>query len=341
LARLHLTQAGEPTPAPDPTMAHLGLISFLFMKLPRALPHAAAAFVLLGPAACADDVGLGGPLPVPPWLLDGGDTAADDDAVSGPDSAVQDTDTQDQSETQGGSDASADSTDSTEYYAFWNLSRRETQDPSPFGDEWAESRTVTIGLIQLTWDGDKGLRLQQPCDMHANEVHGSRIVYSANFVAKVPVAPTAVERTADGISILGGMELVGLKQDWTGAMPDLGEAKHPGLSDTDGDGKAGVTVDVDISILGQQQLYVAQRSKTDLVASWQEDGSLYGEPTVLIEQSTLGASLDLLIVNTKSRLVKGKPADTVRWVSVPASTTCTEVLKQAKQLFGQSWPPGT
>jgi hypothetical protein len=141
--------------------------------------------------------------------------------------------------------------------------------------------------------------------------------------------------------MLGGMELVGLKQDWTGAMPELGEAKHPGLADTDEDGKAGVTVDVDISLLGLQQLYVAQRSKTDLVATWQEDGSLYGEPTVTMEQSTVGATLDLLIVNTKSRLVKGKPADTVRWVSVPASTTCTDVLKQAKQLFGQSWPPGT
>lgn len=287
-------------------------------------------------AACDAGLDVDGPLPIPPWLADASGADGGDAAISADTESADDAEEGDPF-----GDAATASTD-VEYYAFWAMTRRETQDPSPFGDAWAESRTTTIGLIQVSWDGDQGVRLQQPCDMHANEAHGSRIYYSANFVKKIPVVPTPVVRTADGIGMTGYVERVGLKPDWTGAMPKLGDAKAAGLADTDGDGKAGVTVDVDISLLGGQKLYVAQRSTTDMQLERQPDGTLYDEPTVVAEQSTVGATLDLLIANTVSRMpTNGKPAETVRWVKVTPGTSCSQLLKQAKSLFGQSWPPGS
>lgn len=289
-------------------------------------------------AGCDAGLDVDGPLPIPPWLADGAAADGGDAAIASGDGSAN---TDGYADDDPFADAASGGTD-VEYYGFWALSRRETQDPSPFGDAWAEARTVTIGLVQVSWNGTEGIRLQQPCDMHANEAHGSRIYYSANFVKKIPVVPTPVTRTADTIAMAGYVERVGLKLDWTGPMPKLGDAKAPGLDDSDGDGKAGVTVDVDISLLGAQKLYVAQRSTTDMTLKRQPDGSWYDEPTVVAEQSTVGATLDLLIANTVSRLpTNGKPAETVRWVPVSGGTSCSQLLKQANALFGQSWPPGS
>lgn len=289
---------------------------------------------------CSGDA-LDASVPTPPWLADagadGGDagaTAVDagdanataaGDVVARADSAVDDA---------GGQAAET----TVAYYATWTEFRVRQQDPSPFGSSWQESRTVTIGLAQVTWTGDTGVSLQQPCAMAASAVHGSQVSFPGTFVKGLPVAPIPVQRAAGAIVQPKHIGVVGLKLGHSGPLPANGDAGHPAVIDSDGDGAPGATVLVDIPLFGAEQMQIVQRTTRAWQATAADNGTLTAEPEVVIEQATIAATLDLLLTAVNEKPADGPP-ERLLWVPVAAETSCSDLVGGAPALLGKPWPP--
>jgi len=324
-------------------------------------------WLVLALVACSTEAPAGTP-PTPPWLLDvsadvdGGATdGASSPVDSGPvnlDSGGQAdgagpvaTDAADDSERADGgattdSGAMADAAPAADaavksapvYYASWTRYRVQQQDPSPFGSSWAESVTTTIGLVQVIWTGDKGSSLQQTCAMAANEVHGSQVTFPATFVAALPVDPIPLTRKGKTITQPSHVTRLGLTPGYDGPLPAVGQGDHAAVIDGDKDGKPGVTVTVDIFLLGQQKLHVVQRNTRGWSADVSSNGGLDMKPDVKIQQVTVGATMDMLLAAVKEKPVSG-PAEVLIWRPVAADTDCKDLVAKSSKLLGKPWPP--
>lgn len=267
---------------------------------------------------CGSDSAQVQPLAPPPWQQ--GDAVGSDSGGGTGDTAVGNV---------------------VQHFAVWQVSTAENQDPSPLGEgAWAEQRTVTLALAQVTWHGDSGTRIQQVCAVHTNAAFGTQLTYGTKFVNTIPAVAATMHRngatwTQDPASLC-----LGLPEGYDGVLPKLGEASHSAVRDTDGDGHPGVTLELSHTLLGSQQLYVAQREQLQWQGILAANGEVQAEPVVVREQVTLGASLDLLVMATQSRPPAGQPAETLRWVPVPADMTCATLLQQTGKWLGSSWPPG-
>ena len=290
----------------------------------------------------------------PFWLQDGG--AVNDSGVTGADSQASQADAGrgqadgekvdslsagDTANLDTGSTGASDAASGPQeqFFASLQLDRIVSQDPSPFGDDWKEGRTSTLGLVKVSWNGDVGTRWLHVCAMHATEGHGSQVSFTKAFLGSIPTTPHALSRVGSTWTQPTTVDLVGLKDSHTGAMPGLGKSSHASLVDSDKDGKPGVTVQVKVSLLGDQQIYVAQRTTSAWTAQLSPEGTLSAEPTVTMEQSIVGASLSLLVAQPKEKKVSSGAPNTLQWVPVNASMTCTELVAQSAKLFGAAWPP--
>lgn len=307
-------------------------------------------------AGCGGDATTGA-APEPFWLqdaggrtpADGGGDASAPDAQQGQDGGPTTADSgspdaagpQDAGATQdaGASDDAGGPAESEEFFATWRVSRRMTQDPSPFGSAWKESRTTTLGLVRVIWKGDEGTSWHHVCAMDANEVHGSQVTFPPAFLATIPVPPLPLTRGGATWTQPAAVELLGLKPDHTGPMPGLGQEDHASVIDADKDGHPGVTVQVKISLLGLQEIYVAQRTTSAWQGTVASDGRVSAQPSVDFEQVTLGASMSLLVAETNEKAVSSGAPETLLWVPVPAETTCKALIADAAALVGNSWPP--
>lgn len=335
----------------------------------------AAAVAAFG--GCADDADLSGPAPTPFWMdgadggdvadagTSGGDTTADG-AGPGDSASAQDAtapadaagDSGADSLADAAADASADAsadaagdaaadappadaaaTLEDQYFVSWAESAQQLQDPSPFGNSWAEQRTTTLGLVKISWQGDSGTRWLQPCAMHTNTVFGTKTLYSAAFLAAIPVPGVPISRAGKLWTQAEELVVVGLKDGYTGAMPALGEKGHAALVDSDKDGLPGVTVHIDNNLLGKQNLQVAQRQRSSWSAEVQGNGEIAAEPKVTAEQVVVAASMSLLVVQNVTKPVSGKPGETLRLVPLAAPIDCATLLAKPSSYVGKSWPP--
>ncbi len=225
------------------------------------------------------------------------------------------------------------------WFAFWVQSRKQVQDPSPLGDDWQTNRTTTLGLVKIGWQGQQGLASLHTCAVASNPMFGTKMTYPSAFVA-------ALAQQAAPVSVVGNLwtfgpatQRVGLHEGHDGPMPATGQASHPAVTDADGDGKPGVTVGIDVPILGKQSLFVAQRSTVQWSANLTSDGVLTATPIASHEQATLGATSSLLVVGETAKPVTDEPPMELRWQQVPPLTSCAQLLADPKGLVGRAWPP--
>jgi hypothetical protein len=237
----------------------------------------------------------------------------------------------------GGSDIAPASED--QYFVSWAESAQQLQDPSPFGSSWAEQRTTTLGLVKISWQGDSGTRWLQPCAMHTNTVFGTKTLYSAGFLSAIPVPGVPISRVGKLWSQSEEFVVVGLKEGYDGAMPALGQKDHAALVDSDKDGLPGVTVHIDNNLLGKQNLQVAQRQRSTWTAEVQANGEIAAQPKVTSEQVVVAASMNLLVVQNKTKPVSGKPGETLRFVPLTAPIDCKALLASPSKYAGKTWPP--
>ncbi len=223
----------------------------------KSMTHATllSVLILTFPLGCGGPGPVEGPPPTPFWI--DGET---EDHVEPPDGSAP-------VDGVGPEDTPLVPLDAESYYVSVRVNRRLTQDPSPFGDDWAESLTATIGLVKIVWDGEAGTRWEQVCAMWSNRVHGSQILYSAAFVAAIPVDPIAITRVGNVLTEAADRQWIGLETGYEDAMPALGDDRHPALADTDTDGNPGATIDIDMSLFGNQKLFIAQRTHTSWSAT--------------------------------------------------------------------------
>ncbi len=277
------------------------------------------------------------PIIEPPWWQGDASAATDGGADTG--SAAYDGGQPDAAPDSAASLSDVQAQDPPKWLAFWTQSRKQVQDPSPFGSGWQTSRTTSVGLVQVAWQGQSGKASLFTCAVASNPIFGTTMTFPAAFVAAQAQEDAPIAVNGATWTFGPATQRVGLQPTYGGPMPATAEATHPAVVDGDSDGKPGVTLDIQVPLLGKQALYVAQRSTVQWSATLQPDGSLNALPTATHEQATLGATSSLLVVAEKAKPVTAEPAMELRWRTVPFGTTCAQLLANPQALIGRSWPP--
>ncbi|MBI5608174.1 MAG: hypothetical protein HY902_04785 [Deltaproteobacteria bacterium] len=228
---------------------------------------------------------------------------------------------------------------SSEYYAFWQQARRLAKNPSPFGEAWQETRTTSIGLVKVDWQGSQGAAYSHTCAVTSNPAFSSQLTYPAAFINALAAGPLPLVRAGGEVELQASTTWLGLQSGYAGAMPGVGDGKHAAVVDADSDGKPGATVYIDAPILGQQAIYVVQRNTSAWKAPLQADGSLHPLPSGAMEQVTVGATSSILVAEDVGKPLPGVAPVELHWRPVAANLTCAALVAKAAELTGQAWPP--
>ena len=124
-----------------------------------------------------------------------------------------------------------------------------------------------------------------------------------------------------------GMHHVGYDPATTGGLLPS-DAKADGVVDHEGDGHPGATVIVDVPVLGELEIYIAQRTHQSLHGRLTDDGTLEGGiHGHALDQETLDATSALMKV---SPVMRPDPDRSAWWmVTVPEDTTCETLASRA------------
>jgi hypothetical protein len=197
------------------------------------------------------------------------------------------------------------------------------------------STTTAVLRMEVVQDGDMATIEREVCALamdSGTSMASTRI--PAAFVAAVPRAESSVRLSAvgDSWSLLNweqvevvGMNLSNPRRD---TLPE--NAEDPRVIDADGDGNPGLTLEVRGIVGGE--VYVAQRTVTELLTTRLSQDYMRGEVLWEAEQITLGASNRLLISDNRA-----EPAADGSYFEAQRVTTgarCAEIRGEAEALFG-------
>ncbi len=289
-------------------------------------------FLLVIPllVACGVDV-PGGAVHDPSWLADATGSAGDAADSAGVPLGDASTDA--------ATGAASDAAGASSWYAFWQQTRRLSHNPSPFGDAWQASRTSTVGLVKVDWQGNDGVAQLHTCAVVNNPIFDSQLTYPPDFINAIGEQVVVLHRQGQTIAQDAHTEWLGLKAGYAGAMPAVGQGQDSAIVDDDGDGHPGVTVYIDAPFLGEQALYVVQRSTTNWQGALGQDGAITASPEAKVEQVTVGASSSVLVTAADDKPLPGEVPVQLRWQPVPQDLNCAKLLENAKQLTQMPWPP--
>jgi hypothetical protein len=98
-------------------------------------------------------------------------------------------------------------------------------------------------------------------------------------------------------------------------------AGDPGVVDFESDGNPGATVIIDVPMLGEMEIYIAQAAHSSLHGAVRADGSVHGGVEGhALQQQTLGATNPLMRVSPR---MSPDPAGSFFWmVPIPGDTGC-------------------
>ncbi|MFT6146719.1 MAG: hypothetical protein ACJATT_001518 [Myxococcota bacterium] len=221
--------------------------------------------------------------------------------------------------------ASASAQDTQRYAAHQSVAV-QVKNPNPMAtSRWTTVRTSAWGFVD-TVEMDGGLTyVERTCDVSTSRVFGTTTSYSPAFIASL------VSRSRTG-RIVGDQLTAGPYVQVIGADPNASVLTADTALDTDGDGLPGVTISVRQAVMGQGDVYVAQRSTSSFTMVRVGDG-WSGTISNVVEEVVLDATTWWLKADRTSRPHPDSSESTVSWVPVGATTTCAEVLQQRDQLF--------
>ena len=223
----------------------------------------------------------------------------------------------------------------TRTFAMLQVIAMEVSDPSGIlGDD--TSYTSSLVLVhwerqdtQVTWT-------ETLCDIEASEVFGTETTFPDAFIDTMPVhtrqgslsaAETGATLSAGPFTDLVGCDLADPASD---PLPE--DPYESSVWDQDDDGSPGVTVNIDQSIMGEGQVYVAQRNVSTLdgvvVATDRIEGYLIADS----EQAILGATTWWLELETDPPVPVPDESYFVMQ-QVDDGTTCDDIIDQAGSLF--------
>jgi hypothetical protein len=160
--------------------------------------------------------------------------------------------------------------------------------------------TVSWSLVSLSQDGSGWIQEQRVCSVDVRGGGPARTTLPPAFLAAMPRQRFPVE-VGERYRADGGPTALGMESD--AALPMSPE--DPAVLDSDGDGHPGVTVWVDVPMLGRVDMYVAQRAHTVLDGVVTGTGAEGIAVVKRMEQRTLDASHHLLVANPPIVPVEG------------------------------------
>lgn len=197
-----------------------------------------------------------------------------------------------------------------ETWALKQVVAVEVRDPNPTSDGWATTTTTGWSLVRWTREGEAVRFEEQPCAVETTPVLGTSTIYSEAFVRALR-GPERQATLAEGR----------FRAAWQHAL---------GPDDADGDGQPGVTVTVKQAILGQGDVYVAQKSS--VVLDGRVDGErIVGKVTVDTAQEVLGATTWWLKLSTRQRPDRDRSAFVL--APVPSGMDCAALLASDATVF--------
>ena len=209
--------------------------------------------------------------------------------------------------------------------------------PNPLDPTSAASVLTTWKLADWHQDGTVVEWVETTCGMESTEVFDTQTLYPDAFVASM--APETRQGTLSstqvGATFAAGpyATLVGVVLDDPLTDPIPTSADDPAVVDQDQDGFPGVTVHIVQDLLGEGDVYVAQRTITSLEGSVVSPSRVEGLLDAVSEQSILDASAWWLSLPTNSRPDDDPSHSWFVYEEVEAGSTCVEVLDQRATLF--------
>ena len=214
----------------------------------------------------------------------------------------------------------------TERYAVHQSVAVQVKNPNPMStSRWTTVRTFGWGLVDMVRDGDRITYEESTCDIATSKVFGTTTEYSRAFIDSLGI------RSRSG-SLQGDRWVVGPFIQTIGA----GDGQLPNSADdavdTDGDGLPGVTVAVKQAVMGQGEVYVAQRTTNTLQLT--ETGTGWsGTVQSDVEEVVLDATTWWLKADRASRPHPDPSESTIEFVRVDTGTSCSDVLRRKDTLF--------
>lgn len=164
---------------------------------------------------------------------------------------------------------------------------------------WLPSRTVTTVLVDLSpRPGGGYVQRHQVCGIDIDsDGRKARTIIPPSFIAALPIKryPVEIGSDAQGWTYAAdlGMDHLGYDASLSDDVPR--RPRDPAVTDPDGDGKPGMTVLITVPILGDGELYVAQRGKMSLEGRITSADVVEGALSVpMLEQQTLKATHPLM-----------------------------------------------
>jgi hypothetical protein len=200
-------------------------------------------------------------------------------------------------------------------------------------------RTTGLVLHRVRSDGETLVVDSRYCSVEQEPLGRVRTTLTPAFVAAMPEWTMPVEagpagdgrtevRVPDHVMVLGA----DLEDPYDDPLP--GDEDDPRVTDPDGDGHPGVSVNVEGLVSGQ--VYIVQRLVRGLRGTLGPDGRMTGEVTGAGDQRVIGASSAILRTFTPQFEHNPDPERNVFvWVPVPDGTTCEDVVTHRELWFGE------
>ena len=170
---------------------------------------------------------------------------------------------------------------------------------------WTRSETVSAVLVDFLERDGRLVQRQEVCSIRLEgKARDARVSFPDAFVRSLPPKERVVELARDASGAMRyrvdlGTDHVGYDPAQTGGRVPLGP-DAPGVVDGDWDGHPGVTVNLDVPVLGRTELYVVQRGSMVLDGIVEADGHVAGAVELgPVEQRTIAASNPLLVASPR------------------------------------------
>ena len=207
---------------------------------------------------------------------------------------------------------------------------------SPVGGT-APSDTVSLSRVTWTRVGTELSWVEELCSLTSTEVHDTQTTFPDAFLRAVPdytrtgtlsAAETGAEfRAGPFVDVLGAR----LDDPSRDSLPTRESDSRQW--DQDGDGEPGMTVHVDQAILGEGDVYVAQRTETTLEGVVVAADRIEGWVTLEQEQVLYDASTWWLELDTNQRPDTAREHNYFVLQQVEDATTCDDIVARQRSLF--------
>lgn len=199
---------------------------------------------------------------------------------------------------------------------------------------------TTSFLLHRVRESDGSLVVESRyCHIEQEPLGRVRTSLGPRFVAAIPSWEAPLTRDSEGegagaLRLAEAVMVLGAQLDDPADDALPADADDPRITDPDGDGNPGVTVEVDGFVSGQ--VYVVQRLVRGLVGTATPDGRATGTVVGAGNQVVVGASNAILKTFTPRFEHNPDPKrNTFVWLPVPDVSTCESVMAERDRLFGE------